>query len=795
MTKIKQDDKIKSLESDIQSLQANLDSARQKTPNDRAPTDSVENFVPRSQHAALQTEYERVSRARDMLESRCRRYKEILKEWREYEKIWIMKRGPRSSVQEVPADTSFQAEIYKPADRPTPPVPPEAFTPNPSHTASRATSTASEVSDALTARPQHHGGHNSGTSRTPTSCLAIMTPSGVPNAQEKAATPTHIMLHSGAPEGLQRPKDDQVAQIGLSASMIRDEGDDEPVIVSERCLKRKRPVSEQKTNIEVRVDTNVKEEAASSSPIVAVSSRHLHGVHDSLDLDDIGLSVNTPKKTRHLDQTSLLPSLGVGSRTDLPPARLGRSPQPGEVALYDIPTMEDGDNMRQSTSVTKATVGCLPTGNANGIGGIREECYGKGYQPRNKAAGRDAIGAHQDQRQATSVMLGMYHIVDSSSKLVPQGDDDGGYSSADSREHGVLRPRDPNILPRSNIGKSRPLRPSRQHQVAMNVSALAEDDSESTYLKTYRRTGYGATPSGAKGEGQMNNLSKAKSPGIHRRLSALLNEPSPEKVVLPHSKHVAVIERTDQHPETPPTVSKGASVHRAKHDFFTTRIRRALQQPQDKPISLSRTPSMKKNPLGGIADVDDPPNVSPEQEPLRVRSVDRLRLTDFKLNNKHSEFVFYETIRKHDEKRKVGGCTDPFCDRCKEISRFAEMTEHVTPTTSKLFNSSPIDIVIAEQQLIEEFVGHDRQRLEALSPTERQQILKKAREKNFVDMYGKHRQLHNRAVSPPGYWETEFPSTQQEAENREAARVIEKARIKERYEEAMRGGLWKFADE
>ena len=772
-----------------------MNSARDRIRENRAPADSVDDFVPRSQHDALQMEYERVSRARDMLESRCRRYKEILKEWREYEKLWIMKRGPRSSLQEEPADTSIQTKIYKPVDRPTPPVPPEAFTPNPSHTASRATSTASEVSDALIARPQNYGGHYSGTSRTPTSCLAIMTPSGVPNAQEKAATPTHIMPQSGAPEGLQMPKDHEVAQIGLSASMIRDEGDDEPVIVSERCLKRKRPVSEHKTNIKICVDTNVKEEAASSSPIVAVSSRHLHGVHDSLDLDDIGLSVNTPKKTRHLDQTSLLSSLGVGSRIDLPPAPQGRSPQPGEVALYNIPAMEDGDKRRQSTSIVKPTVECPPMRNSDSIGEMREEYHEKGHQHGITAAGRNAIGAHQDQRQATSVMPGMYHIVGSSNKLVPQADDEGGYSSADSREHGVLRPRDPNILPRSNMGKSRPLRPSRQHQVAINVSALAEDDSESTYVKTYRRTGHGATPLGAKGEGQMNNLSKAKSPGIHCRLSALLNEPSPEKAVLPHSKHVAVIQHTDQHPETPPTVSTGASVHRAKHDFFTTRIRRALQQPQDKPISLSRTPSMKKNPLGGIADVDGPPNVSPEQEPLRVRSVNRLRLTDFKLNNKHSEFAFQETIRKHDEKRKVGGCTDPFCDRCKEISRFAEMTEHVTPTTSKFSNSSPIDIVIAEQQLIEEFIGHDRQRLEALSPMERQQILKKAREKNFVDMYGKHRQLHNRAVSPPGYWETEFPSTQQEAENREAARAIEKVRIKERYEEAMRGGLWKFADE
>lgn len=50
--------------------------------------------------------------------------------------------------------------------------------------------------------------------------------------------------------------------------------------------------------------------------------------------------------------------------------------------------------------------------------------------------------------------------------------------------------------------------------------------------------------------------------------------------------------------------------------------------------------------------------------------------------------------------------------------------------------------------------------------------------------------------SPPGFWRTDFPSTQEDEADRTAGRRMEAEMIQERYREAMRpGGRWRFRDE
>lgn len=789
------DSRIRSLESDNQSLRAAIDSATRGGSSKEAPQGCVEDFVPRVQHDTLQSEYERVSRARDMLESKCRRYKEVLKEWREYEKIWIMRKGPRSSVRRGSEHRSSEVGRYKLAAIPAPPMPPEAVTPTPSHSVSEAVSPVSEAGAFPMARPQHSKEHDNRASRiidtTFPARRAISAPATEPVAKGDTEASTDTNSQPTNAERPQRSDNYNSSHTSHPVSGLTHDEDDVPIIVSERSLKRKRIPLEKEANIEIHVDTNVKEELISSSPVTAVSSRPLYGVQDSLDLDDIGQSMNTPKKRRQLEQMRLLSSLGVGSRGERSPRSQGSASQLSEDIFSGIPLIENGNVKQIASSITQNAAECskIPNAPSETRRGEREERR----QRAMRIAGQDAFEAGHSKRQV-SLSLDDQHQ-DSASCINFSRHDDivHGYQIAEHQNHDILRPRDPNILPRTNAERKRPVPSSRRDRGAVNVRFLAEDGEESVPSKTVRRPSYSMTPLEVKQEGQINARLTGGPPRLHRRLSALLSNTSPEKAVLPHTN--VALTASVENPKSPSTLPKGHSVHRAKHDFFTTPISKALQQPHHKTLNTLQSSPVKEALFDRVSTRDDPPVVLPEQEPLRVRSVDRLRLTDFKLNKNHSEFAFHESIRKHDEKRKVGGCVDPFCDRCKEISRFAELTEYVAPPTSSLFGSSPVNAEATEQQLLEEFLGYDKQRLERLKPGERKEILKKARERSFADMYGKHRQIRNRAVSPPGYWETEFPSTQQEADNREAARVIERVKVRERYNEAIRGGLWKFADE
>jgi len=50
--------------------------------------------------------------------------------------------------------------------------------------------------------------------------------------------------------------------------------------------------------------------------------------------------------------------------------------------------------------------------------------------------------------------------------------------------------------------------------------------------------------------------------------------------------------------------------------------------------------------------------------------------------------------------------------------------------------------------------------------------------------------------SPPGFWNADFPSTQEMEAEREEAAKREKQTVQDRYREAMRpGGRWLFRDE
>jgi hypothetical protein len=101
-----------------------------------------------------------------------------------------------------------------------------------------------------------------------------------------------------------------------------------------------------------------------------------------------------------------------------------------------------------------------------------------------------------------------------------------------------------------------------------------------------------------------------------------------------------------------------------------------------------------------------------------------------------------------------------------------------------------------EQKLVEGHLGDYSYRLATMTKAERAEIWLEAKTQELANKYGKHRHRFSRMRSPPGFWNADFPDTQDlEAERAEAAKR-ERATVEERYQEARRpGGRWVFRDD
>jgi len=184
------------------------------------------------------------------------------------------------------------------------------------------------------------------------------------------------------------------------------------------------------------------------------------------------------------------------------------------------------------------------------------------------------------------------------------------------------------------------------------------------------------------------------------------------------------------------------------------------------------------------------PEVRPEDEPYRSLPLSRLNLDHFKINparNQGLGFAYDAVVRKKKDRKCISGCTRPGCcgDRFRAMARLGGL-----PTNTST------DQTEEDQRILEEYVGEDRHLLDGLSSQDRDNLLVEARARILANQYGRHRHTHQRARSPPGFWRTDMPDTQEMESDREAAQRLEREKVEERYREAMRpGGLWTWADE
>ncbi|KAH6641741.1 DNA repair protein endonuclease SAE2/CtIP C-terminus-domain-containing protein [Chaetomium tenue] len=174
---------------------------------------------------------------------------------------------------------------------------------------------------------------------------------------------------------------------------------------------------------------------------------------------------------------------------------------------------------------------------------------------------------------------------------------------------------------------------------------------------------------------------------------------------------------------------------------------------------------------------------------LRDRPPAGLRPEDFKVNprsNNGFKHAFDEVVRSREERAELAGCTDPNC--CGR--QFRAMAE------SELSAGGPgILSRVADIKMMEDYLGTEAYQLVEMTREERQETWLKAKIQDLANRLGRHRHRFARRPSPPGYWNPDFPSTQEIEKNKEEAERAERSLVEERWREAMRGGRWLFRDE
>ncbi|KAJ4289724.1 hypothetical protein N0V90_011054 [Kalmusia sp. IMI 367209] len=174
------------------------------------------------------------------------------------------------------------------------------------------------------------------------------------------------------------------------------------------------------------------------------------------------------------------------------------------------------------------------------------------------------------------------------------------------------------------------------------------------------------------------------------------------------------------------------------------------------------------------------------QVPLRSRPITELRIQDFKPNPRYNQgytHAFVETVRKRNDRLCLPGCSKPSC--CG--STFRTLASAAAPLSSS-----------QEDELLQDYLGdgYDSFGLTQMSQGEREEIVLQARTRKMAREHGKHRQAYEGRKTPPGFWRIDFPTTQEQEEDREKAAAMEQAEVRERWLEAMRkGGKWMFWDE
>jgi hypothetical protein len=542
-------------------------------------------------------------------------------------------------------------------------------------------------------------------------------------------------------------------------------------------------------------------------------------VHDSLDLDAIGQRIVTPTK-RQLHGTAM--------RSHSRKTQLGhhqtfsqRRPSDEKLACRIVSNVGDDDKIALATT----TAGLQRT--------VQDAIMGLKSDERQKPSGAETLSTSSDRnimskepnsknletpdepgtaqqdtdkekvqrRQMKSARItSMGEDPDTSGNLIDVGDTSASMTNrsrlALQATPKALRPLTPNTRVPPKTGKhvmstikSRP--PDRRDRGAHAVPILAEDGED--FISNLK-----ALSTILAAERGLPETRPLKAAEVHGRLRDLLVNPSTEKPTLsPASRTKSSPSKTQTYSAPPSFASDMGKLVQATGAGRNTPI--ACGSPilswNDKAQLGNGTPKHQiKRPSYSSRSLDQP-DINLEDEPLRARPLSRLRPSDFVVNpatNQGIKFSYSEAVRNKYQRKCLPSCTSPECcgDKLRKvISIGGFLIEPSTPMP-------PTDTNEQDSRILEEHLGADSGRLAYMPPEEREMALMLARIKMFADKHGKHRLLHERPLSPPGFWRTDMPTAQEQQADKEQADKRERQQVEERYAEAMRpGGRWLFRDE
>lgn len=455
---------------------------------------------------------------------------------------------------------------------------------------------------------------------------------------------------------------------------------DSPVVISSRSIKKRKIRHDSSSN-----ESKVKVEIVTSSPIGLAGFQILFP-HESMDLDEIGEKMNTPKKRRQAMQDVLF-----GNNT-IAWSRLAAE-------LDEAGGFQHGENFQ-------------PKGNPLAL---QPASHNKQILPRTSGDDRKSKQRRLRECMREAVILG-----------------EDGENDVDS-----------------SIGSDTEIRTKKFRKLPTNAAEL------------------------------------------ERRLTGLLEEHSLEKEVLTPLRPPILPAATAQlrAKASPSDIYKRSTPSLQRHVGGGITPNR-LTISRDVPQSAYKPSTSKKRIAWTAKDTGVIGENNWDQEPLRERPVRRLGLEHFKINphvNHGSDYAFTDVVRGRELRKCLPGCTKPECcgDKFRKFVEFAR--EHEEQTLSQEEQDT---------RLLEGYLGNNKSILHKMSESEKEELLIQARTRDLANKASKHRHAYERRRSPPGFWRSDFPSTQELQSDRQEAAIRQRELVQQRYEEAMRpGGRWLFRDE
>ncbi|KAF2421224.1 hypothetical protein EJ08DRAFT_738285 [Tothia fuscella] len=531
--------------------------------------------------------------------------------------------------------------------------------------------------------------------------------------------------------------------VRTDVSAVVDDLNDLPIVISARSTsKRKRGASSAQSTTPAARGAGrngspeqpivIKDEHF-SSPAKHTTNRFLTRT-ETLDLDDVGDKIDTPRKRRRINQLHRNNSLRTAAMDDL---RLQRSTSlPREQDLHrhlsneHLPLRDDEENIDPLYFAPIRRADSDPSM-------LLEESANRALsEPSHSFMVKDEL---QDDHTPSRNYPRPLQPLDTNQRILPRigassrvrAGKGSGLSRGAKALH--LLAEDGNFLP----PKSSPVDPELRKRADMRLQELLEQTEPEAEipLPKSRITAKAAAP-------------KVATPAPRRKA---LSKETPTSGMLPTPESMAPKSRPEFNAPPPLRTS----------NVQTPRNIKALR---DRPIAALRLSDFK-------------PNV--KKYPAMDATV-------------------AEQSRSREARSHMEGCTSSNCPQCGDSLRHLASTLNITLPTPLFASPEEATYTNDERFVkLYLGNAFNREQFSWMNRDDRNRLVTKAKEKYIADNYVKHRVNPNRrAKSPPGFWDIDMAGTQEVERQREEVDRMDREIIAERYREAMKGGgRWLFKDE